>query len=272
MRKKSLLIVEDNAPVLEALADLAGRMGFDVVTASSLANATKAIERRRFDAALIDKRLVENDTRNEDGLIILGQLKSRNEGTVPFLLSGHGDYHDAAVAQQQYGATVLEKTASAAIWAGPVEFALQQELDKNVSSRKARGARAFCGNDRPDEWDISLSMALGKSDMSSLNHLLDEMALTCDPLRERGKDNGLTKVADHVFAGPYWSRGIGEAVIVAIGTDPLPDPLPVFPDWPAVDRRLYHRSSNKPNHLVGAIYVCSGAQPTDFTVPRSPWE
>jgi hypothetical protein len=141
-------------------------------------------------------------------------------------------------------------------------------LDEIVSSRQARGARAFCGNDKPDEWDITVSMALGKGDMQSFNHLLDEMAITCAPLSERGQDKGLVKVADHVFAGPYWSRGIGEAVIVAIGTDPLPNPLPVLPEWPPVDRQLYHRSSNK---LMGAIYLCSGAQPADFSVARSPW-
>ena len=267
MRKKSLLLVDDNAIVLEALDDLGKRLGFDVVTASSLANATRAIDRRRFDVALIDKRLVESDDRNEDGLIILRLLQSRNEGTVRFLLTGHGDFHDSVVAQQ-YGATSLEKTKVAVVWYGPVESALQQELDKIVDSRKARGARAFCGNDKSDEWDIAISMALPKSDMTSLNQVLDEMVLTCDPLRLRGQDNGLVRVADHVFAGPYWSRGIGEAVIIAIGTDPLPDPLPVLADWPAIDRRPYHRSLNK---LMGAIYVCSG-QPADFTVARSPWQ
>jgi len=270
LRKKSLLIVDDNAIVLEALSDLGKRLGFEPVTAASLTGATKAIDRRRFEAALVDKRLVESNPLDQDGLIVLSMLKSRNEGTDCFLLTGHGEYDDAVTAQNEYGAIVLKKTAIAATWEGPVATALQKVLDKSVNPHKARGARAFCGNDKPDEWDISVSMAIGKGDMASFNHVLDELAITCDPIRERVQDKGLVKVADHVFAGPYWSRGIGEAVIIAIGREPLPDPLPVLPGWPAVVRRLYERRSA--NKLMGGIYLVSGVEPADFTVTRSPWE
>src|SRR5438067_7998391 len=65
LRNRSLLIVDDNVHMQRTLRDLATGIGYDAATVSSLREATDAVSRRRFDVALVDKRLVEHDSRND---------------------------------------------------------------------------------------------------------------------------------------------------------------------------------------------------------------
>jgi ActR/RegA family two-component response regulator len=275
LRKKSILIVDDNEPLRILLRSIAESVGFDVVQASTRQEAFAAIDRRRFEVVLADMRLVENDPLNRDGLGILSFVNQRKEGTHTYLISGYGEWKDAADAGK-VNAKILtkHKQGAGALIESEVREALTFEIEQPFSTRHLRGVRAFSGNENSVNWETTAGSTLHPKGLQTMTHVLDELLLTCDPILERPEDNGMTKVVANALGGLYWSRGVGEAVVVVIASGKIPDPLPRAGSWPAellVDEaaRLYH-TENK--NLIAAIYRASGVDRTSFSVAREYWD
>jgi ActR/RegA family two-component response regulator len=267
LRRKSILIVDDNQHVQNTLRDIALAASFDVTTAASRTEAFEAIRRRRFEIALVDMRLYEADRNNRDGLDIIRHLSDLHEGTICALLTGYGSYDVAVEAHERLGAHTLSKGD---MFREDVERLLRQAVEVRHEG-DLEPARAWSAAEQPDIWLFHANSVLRpKGDYGVTLSLLQELLLTCDPLREYVDARGLEKLQEHAaLGGLYWSRGVGEAVIVLVARDQLPSPIPLLPHWPAVTvQDEMYRTSRK--NLWGAIMRCAGVGPEAFPVKRSP--
>jgi len=267
LRKKSVLIVDDNHNLQTTLTEIARTLGFDVATAASRREATGLIDLQAFDVAIVDMRLVENDSRNRDGIAILRHLRDRNEGTKSILLTGYGGFSDASEA-------AFDLRAFAAIEKGPeMEEEIQSALIKAVNSepkdKDSSSVSVWCGTDDPVEWGTRMNTLLKTSGgLPVFNSLLDLLAKTLHPLLRREMDNGIQKTPlPSLISGLYWSRGVGGPVVILISRDALPSTIPVSDHWPKelqlIQPPLYAASRK---NLIGAILKCDGLDHTEFSV------
>ena len=267
LRKKSILIVDDNHNVLTALANIARTLGFDVATAASRREATHLIDLQAFDVAIVDMKLVENDVRNRDGIAILKYLRDKNEGTKSIFLTGYGTFSDAAEAA--FDIHVFHAIEKGLETEEKVRNSLLKALNTEAPDKYKSSVSIWRGTDDPVQWSTRMSGLLKPSGgIQTLNHLLDDLAKTLHPLFRRSSDNGVQKT-DHesLVTGLYWSRGVGAPVIVAISREKIPAPIPISDQWPKelrpIDPPLYE--ANRKN-LNAAIIKCEGVAHTEFDV------
>ncbi len=267
-RKKTILIVEDNHNVLRSFGETARTLGFEVATASSRNEATALIDLQAFDVALVDKVLVEGDSRNRDGIAILRYLHDKNEGTKSILLTGQGVFADATEA-------AFDLHAFWAIEKGDPEMQekmrriLIKAANSEPNDKYQSSVRVWCGTDDPVEWGTRMSGLLRPSGgIKVLNSLLDDLAKTLHPMLRRETDNGIQNTSiPSVVAGLYWSRGVGSTVIVVICRGDLPSTIPMSKQWPE-ELRLSEPPLYRVNrkNLTGAVFKCEGLDNTEFGV------
>ncbi|HEV7681301.1 MAG TPA: response regulator [Pyrinomonadaceae bacterium] len=273
LRKKSVLIVEDNANSLKAISQIVTETGLVPVTASNRQDALSLADRQAFDVAVVDMRLVENDASNRDGLAILRHVAKKNEGTHLVLLTGYGEYEDTVELSEDIGPfTPMIKKPRLANLDEKLRTVFAKALaSKERISSSGSSARLFCGSDDPGRWENGAKACLSPvAGLLGLMGLLDEIAQTCTPLFERRDDNGIQRTdLDAVMAGLYWSRGVGEGIVVVLAKDNVPTEFPHLDTWPpglTLGKVMYQvRRKN----LVGAIRSANGVVHTDFTVTRS---
>jgi ActR/RegA family two-component response regulator len=273
LRPKSVLIVDDNRNVQLTLIEIITEEGFKAITASSRKEAIALSDRQAFEVAFVDKRLVEYNHKNEDGFAILRHISKKNEGTHLVLLTGYGEYEDAVLLSKDIGAF---KPMKKDVETAKMEEEIREVL-KGVAARpqsdfkKGLSARIFCGQDVPGNWETrATSLLKPAGGLLGLMNFLDEIAQTCSPLLERPGDNGIQKTdTETVMGGLYWSRGVGEAVIILLAKDKLPDKVPQLDTWPPnlFPGEVLYQAKRK--NLFGAIIKCSGVSHIEFTVPRS---
>lgn len=273
LRPKSVLIVDDNKGVQSTLTEIITEAGLEAVTASSRKEALALCDRRAFDVAFVDKRLVEYNHKNQDGLAIIRHINKKNEGTYLVLLTGYGEYGDAVQLSKDVGEfKPMQKDVEQA----KMEEEIREVLDEATSRplpdfKKGLSARLFCGQEVPGNWEIKATSILKPAvKLLGLMNLLDEIAQTCNPLFERPSDNGIQITStEAIMAGLYWSRGVGEAVIILLAKNIVPDNIPRLDTWPPslqIGEVLYQA---KRKNLIGSIIKCTGVDNTEFTVARS---
>lgn len=87
-----VLIVEDELPILDALADLFQQQEFDVTKASEGRAALALLEAGRFDLVLLDWMIPELD-----GIEVLRHIRARGDRTPVLLLTAKGTEEDVVV-------------------------------------------------------------------------------------------------------------------------------------------------------------------------------
>jgi DNA-binding NtrC family response regulator len=104
MRGK-ILIVEDFADWRELLQGLLQREGYDVRSTTTLQEARDQIEQAGdLDLAILDIRLVETDETNQDGMVLLDELRIRHSLTQVIMITGHGTMESQRKAFREYHA------------------------------------------------------------------------------------------------------------------------------------------------------------------------
>jgi DNA-binding NtrC family response regulator len=98
-----ILVADDQADVVEALRFLLKPEGYLVETASSPSGALALIERREFDAALIDLNYTRDTTSGHEGLDLLTQIQSV-DGTLPVVVMTAWGSVEVAVEAMRRGA------------------------------------------------------------------------------------------------------------------------------------------------------------------------
>ena len=105
---KSLLIVDDDAPLLTRLARAMERRGFVVATAASVAEAHAALGRHAPAYAVIDLRLADGS-----GLEVVNALREKRPEARVVMLTGYGNFATAVAAVKAGAVDYLPKPADA---------------------------------------------------------------------------------------------------------------------------------------------------------------
>ena len=85
-----ILIVDDDANLLETMSDILKLKGFEPVTAQTGGMALELLEKHHFELALLDLRLEDMS-----GLNILRAIKTHSPETECILLTGHASQDTA---------------------------------------------------------------------------------------------------------------------------------------------------------------------------------
>lgn len=106
--EKSLLIIDDDAPLRERLAKAMSKRGFTVTTADSIAQARSSIKWNLPNYAIVDLKL--NDGY---GLDIVDEIHTANQQARVIILTGYGNIATAVTAIKHGATDYLPKPADA---------------------------------------------------------------------------------------------------------------------------------------------------------------
>lgn len=110
MRKKTLLIVDDEDAVLFAYTDILSNSTTEIATAQSYQEANALIAVTPFDGALIDLRLGGSD--NTEGFDVIRTVRAHNPACKIILLTAHAEIGTDRRAYAEGADVFLEKPAS----------------------------------------------------------------------------------------------------------------------------------------------------------------
>lgn len=104
MRGK-ILIVEDFADWRELLRGILQREGHKVKAAATLLEAREYLDQTKdLDLAILDIRLVETDETNQDGMVLLDEIREHRSFTQVIMITGHGTMESQRKAFREYHA------------------------------------------------------------------------------------------------------------------------------------------------------------------------
>ncbi len=104
MKKYSLLIIDDEQPILELLSDIFERKEFDVTLESNSVKALEMLDKKKFDLVISDLMMPV-----VSGLQILTKVKESNPETGIIILTGHASVESAAKAIEDGVDAYLQK-------------------------------------------------------------------------------------------------------------------------------------------------------------------
>jgi two-component system, NtrC family, response regulator len=126
----SVLIVDDDPLVVDALREVVEKMGHGTARASSVAEALGAIRSRSFDIVFCDVRMPDGS-----GLNILPEIQAAVEAPEVIIITGYGDPDGAELAIKQGAWDYVEKPLSVKGVMLAVERALQYREKKRAAAR-----------------------------------------------------------------------------------------------------------------------------------------
>jgi DNA-binding NtrC family response regulator len=107
--KPQILVADDQPDILEALRLLLKSNGFDVQTVNSPAAALAALERRDFDAMLLDMNYARDTTSGKEGLDLLTSLQSLEPNMPVVVMTAWGSIDNAVEAMRRGARDYVEK-------------------------------------------------------------------------------------------------------------------------------------------------------------------
>src|ERR1051325_2837685 len=104
-----ILVADDHAGVLEAVRLLLKGHGYDVDTVNSPAAALAALERRDFDAMLLDMNYARDTTSGKEGLELLTSLQALEPNMPVVVMTAWGSIDNAVEAMRRGARDYVEK-------------------------------------------------------------------------------------------------------------------------------------------------------------------
>jgi DNA-binding NtrC family response regulator len=104
-----ILVADDQADILEALRLLLKSNGFDVQTVNSPAAALAALEKRDFDALLLDMNYTRDTTSGKEGLDLLATLQTLEPDMPVVVMTAWGSIDNAVEAMRRGARDYVEK-------------------------------------------------------------------------------------------------------------------------------------------------------------------
>ena len=104
-----VLVADDQADVLEALRLLLKTHGYDIDTASSPGAALSALEKRDYDALLLDMNYTRDTTSGREGLDLLEQLRGLEPELPIIVMTAWGSVEGAVEAMRRGARDYIEK-------------------------------------------------------------------------------------------------------------------------------------------------------------------
>jgi two-component system, NtrC family, response regulator len=131
-----VLVIDDETDVSTFFRRLLTRAGYGVTTASNRSEALEALERERFNVALVDLKLPDTD-----GLTLLQAVKERQPSCEVIIMTGYSTVKTAVAAMQLGAYEYLEKP-----------FDDIGEIERLVAKAAGSGASRLRGEISPEEW------------------------------------------------------------------------------------------------------------------------
>ncbi|MFY9647828.1 MAG: response regulator [Terriglobales bacterium] len=107
---RHILLIEDDEPLLAAMAEYFQCHGYEVKTAGEAEEAVAMLRNHRFDVAITDLEL--NSIEGLDGFGVLKALRQASPGTKVIIYSGHADSMIVEAAIGQGGISFIAKPSS----------------------------------------------------------------------------------------------------------------------------------------------------------------
>ena len=133
MNKGSLLLVDDDRQVLDAMADWLREQGYQLDVANGHATALAAIEKKRYDLLLLDIRL-----RDGDGFELLAHCREHHPGLIVILITGYGTVETAVEAIRAGAFDLLTKP----LIDEELEIAIDRALKQRVVLEENKNLKA----------------------------------------------------------------------------------------------------------------------------------
>jgi len=170
---KHLLLVDDEAPLREAIAERLGDHGFVVEQAASGEDALARLSEFAFDVIITDLRLP-----GVDGRAVLDAALERYPDIIAIIITGFGTVKDAVNAIKQGAADFVTK---------PFQFdALLHVLNSALEQRRLRSENAYLRSQLEDRYRID--GLVGRSVvMRNLFQLLETVAATSSTILITGE-------------------------------------------------------------------------------------
>jgi CheY-like chemotaxis protein len=225
MRNDSVLIVDDEAVWRDIYTDSVRKLGIDSIRAvDSLAEAKHTIDCMKFAVAIVDIGLDKNDETNVDGLSVMAKLRSvGDDDTSVIVITGRtgSDVIDVvSTSIQKYGAaaTFAKGKLKPELLQSSVERALQAHREKSAIDRIPVYSVLLHG-DNQMVWDYSMMQVLGIEGGAHIFYdFLETLLKGYLPLLSSENDNIMaTDLHDGIAHGAFWSRALGQAIVVSLG-------------------------------------------------------
>ncbi|HVU89274.1 MAG TPA: sigma-54 dependent transcriptional regulator [Pirellulales bacterium] len=123
MKRGSLLLVDDDRPLLQSMAAWLRELGFSVDATTGVADANAALGKKQYDLALVDVRLGDGD-----GFDILAHCREQRPGTAVILMTGYGTVETAVEAIRAGAADLVTKPI--------VDDELEMAIDRAINHRR----------------------------------------------------------------------------------------------------------------------------------------
>jgi len=104
-----ILVADDQPDVLEALRLLLKGHGYDVDTVTSPTSALAALERRDYDAMLLDMNYTRDTTSGKEGLDLLVTLQTLEPNMPVVVMTAWGSIDNAVEAMRRGARDYVEK-------------------------------------------------------------------------------------------------------------------------------------------------------------------
>ena len=91
MSKGHILVVDDLPDVRATLSGLLSDAGHAVRSVSNRADALRAVDTERFDVAVLDVRLDETDEDNQEGLLLMQEIREKDPAVAIIILTGYAN-------------------------------------------------------------------------------------------------------------------------------------------------------------------------------------
>lgn len=133
MSKGSLLLVDDDRQVLEAMAEWLRSQGYQLDVAGSRAAAIEAINKKNYDLLLVDIRLGDGD-----GFNLLSYCKEHRPGLIVILITGYGTVETAIEAIRAGAFDLLTKP----LLDEELEMAIERALNQRTMLEENKNLKA----------------------------------------------------------------------------------------------------------------------------------
>ncbi len=123
MKRGTLLLVDDDRPLLQSMAAWLRELGFAVDAVTGVADAIAALGKKNYDLALVDLRLGDGD-----GFDVLAHCREHRPQTAVILTTGYGTVETAIEAIRAGAADMVTKPI--------VDDELEMAIDRAISHRR----------------------------------------------------------------------------------------------------------------------------------------
>jgi DNA-binding NtrC family response regulator len=206
--QKHLLIVDDETPLREAIAERLGDQGFLVEQAASGEQALERLAGFAFDILITDLRLP-----GIDGRQVLDAAIERYPDIIAIVITGYGTVKDAVEAIKQGAADFITK---------PFQFdALLHVLGSALEQRRLRSENAYLRSQLEQRYRID-GLVGNSRPMRDLYHLLETVAATSSTVLITGETGTGKELAARAIHHSSPRRGHR---FVAINCSAIPETL-----------------------------------------------